>query len=143
VSTDSLAQLHISEVDIRCYTPFVEEFVEELKRTFKFPDRRWDAEDKVWVIALRHERTIIALCRKYFSDVQIHRPKRAPSRPASTAVQTPYDVLYIKPTAPVEVVAAAYRALARKYHPDLSGRPDAHERMLELNTAYERLGVPK
>ena len=145
MSSEIVAQLIINDVEIRCDTPYNPAFVEDLKRTLRFPDRKWDADDKIWIIALRHEQTIITLCRKHYGDVQIVRPKRASastqSRPASTAVQTPYDVLHVKPTAPVEVIGAAYRALARKYHPDISGSPDAHQRMLELNSAYQKIGV--
>jgi curved DNA-binding protein CbpA len=48
-----------------------------------------------------------------------------------------YTVLQVLPTAEMEVVRAAYRALARRYHPD-GTCPDAR-RMAELNGAYERL----
>jgi hypothetical protein len=144
MSSKTIAQLKISAVEIRCETPYNVAFVDELKRTFTFPDRQWDPDDKVWILALRHEQALIALCREHFDSVQILRLNRAsagtPRRPASTAVQTPFDVLYVKPTAPVEVVAAAYRALARKYHPDVCDSADAHQRMLELNSAYESIG---
>ena len=48
-----------------------------------------------------------------------------------------YEVLQISPTAEPEVAAAAYRALARKYHPDRSTVPDAMTRMARLNVAYQ------
>ena len=50
-----------------------------------------------------------------------------------------YDVLQVSPHAEVEVIRAAYRALARKYHPDHGG--DAH-RMVVLNDAWDVLGDP-
>ena len=50
-----------------------------------------------------------------------------------------YDVLQVSPTAEPEVVAAAYRALAKKYHPDRSTAPDAMNRMARLNIAYQSL----
>jgi curved DNA-binding protein CbpA len=46
----------------------------------------------------------------------------------------PYKVLQVDPDAEPEVVRAAYRALALKYHPDLS--TGSHERMAELNRAW-------
>lgn len=49
----------------------------------------------------------------------------------------PYAVLQVRPTAEMDVIRAAYRALARRYHPDGSA-PDAR-RMAELNRAYERI----
>jgi len=58
---------------------------------------------------------------------------------AETDRQEMYDVLQVSPTAEPEVVAAAYRALAKKYHPDRSNAPDAMNRMARLNVAYQAL----
>ncbi|MGQ9552927.1 MAG: DnaJ domain-containing protein [Anaerolineae bacterium] len=51
-----------------------------------------------------------------------------------------YKILQVDPDAEPEVVEAAYRRLALKYHPDVSTAPDAAERMRDLNMAYEVLG---
>src|ERR1700690_3645545 len=48
-----------------------------------------------------------------------------------------YDVLQVNPRAEPEVIRAAYRVLARKYHPDHGG--DA-ARMIALNDAWDVLG---
>ena len=48
-----------------------------------------------------------------------------------------YDTLQIQPTAEPEVVDAAYRALAKKYHPDRSSAPDAEARMARINAAFQ------
>jgi hypothetical protein len=37
----------------------------------------------------------------------------------------PYKILQVDPEAEDEVIQAAYRRLARKYHPDLAAGPDA------------------
>lgn len=50
-----------------------------------------------------------------------------------------YDTLQVSPNAEPEVIAAAYRALAKKYHPDRSDAPDSMVRMARLNVAYEAL----
>jgi curved DNA-binding protein CbpA len=49
----------------------------------------------------------------------------------------PYRVLQVVPTAEQEVIVAAYRALARKYHPDRDASAAAAFRMRELNLAYK------
>ena len=49
----------------------------------------------------------------------------------------PYKVLQVDPDAEPEVIRAAYRALALKYHPDLSTGSD--ERMAAINEAWLRL----
>lgn len=52
-----------------------------------------------------------------------------------------YVVLQVARDADDEVVRAAYRALARRYHPDGSA-PD-NGRMAELNAAWEQLKTPE
>ena len=48
----------------------------------------------------------------------------------------PYAVLQVLPTAEQEVVNAAFKALAFKYHPDRDATRRAAEKMAELNRAY-------
>lgn len=53
-----------------------------------------------------------------------------------------YEVLQVSPNAEPEVIAAAYKALARKYHPDRSRDPTATLKMAKVNRAYEVLSGP-
>jgi hypothetical protein len=48
----------------------------------------------------------------------------------------------VAPDAEPEVVDAAYRALARKYHPDVNRAPEAQRRMQTINDAYAVLRDP-
>ena len=48
----------------------------------------------------------------------------------------PYAVLQVVPGADQEVVHAAFKALALKYHPDHDATRRAAEKMAELNRAY-------
>jgi curved DNA-binding protein CbpA len=57
----------------------------------------------------------------------------------------PYKTLQVDPEAEDEVIAAAYRRLARKYHPDAVGESEvagAAARMTAINAAWERIGDP-
>ena len=58
------------------------------------------------------------------------------------AVADPYRVLQVLPTADQEVLNAAYRALAQKYHPDHDGSKAAARRMAELNAAWATVRDP-
>jgi hypothetical protein len=53
-----------------------------------------------------------------------------------------YKILQIDSSAEQEVVQAAYKRLALKYHPDKNSSADAVRRMQELNEAYEIVGDP-
>ena len=54
----------------------------------------------------------------------------------------PYKTLQVDPEAEDEVIEAAYRRLARKYHPDVAPGPDAQDRMVRINQAWEVLLDP-
>ena len=47
-----------------------------------------------------------------------------------------YEILGVSRTATQEEIKAAFRRLAREYHPDVSKHPDAEERFKEINEAY-------
>jgi curved DNA-binding protein CbpA len=49
----------------------------------------------------------------------------------------PYAVLQVVPTCEQEVLGAAYKALARKYHPDRDPSRRAADKMAQLNRAFE------
>jgi hypothetical protein len=53
-----------------------------------------------------------------------------------------YKILQVDPSAEPEVIAAAYRRLSLKYHPDNNKAADATLRMQEINEAYNILKEP-
>lgn len=55
----------------------------------------------------------------------------------------PYKVLQVDPEAEDEVIAAAYRRLARKYHPDTATGTESAGRMEAINAAWEVIGDPR
>jgi hypothetical protein len=54
-----------------------------------------------------------------------------------------YQVLQVDPQAEPEILEAAYRGLAKKYHPDVAPSADADARMKQINAAYEVLRDPR
>jgi curved DNA-binding protein CbpA len=55
----------------------------------------------------------------------------------------PYKILQVDPEAEDEVIQAAYRRIAQKYHPDRSTGQEAIDRMVAINAAWETIGDPK
>lgn len=54
-----------------------------------------------------------------------------------------YSILQVTPHAESAVIEAAYRQLARLFHPDMNHAPDATARMQAINDAYSVLRDPK
>ena len=55
-------------------------------------------------------------------------------------IDDPYSVLGLTPDASDEEVKRAYRALAKKYHPDMNpGDAHAAEMMNKINAAYDQI----
>lgn len=54
-----------------------------------------------------------------------------------------YEILGLERGCTQKEVQAAYRKLARKYHPDVSKEPDAEERFKQIGEAYEVLKDPE
>ena len=53
-----------------------------------------------------------------------------------------YAILQVHPNAEPEVIDAAYRRLAAKYHPDVNPSADATARMQRINEAHRVLSDP-
>ena len=54
-----------------------------------------------------------------------------------------YEILGVPRDASQEDIKKAYRALAKKYHPDVCKEPDANEKFAEIQVAYDCLSDPE
>lgn len=54
----------------------------------------------------------------------------------------PYKTLQVDPEADPDVIQAAYRRLAQKFHPDLASDPESARRMALVNRAWELVSDP-
>lgn len=130
------AELFYMDTEIWVKTPYDADFVESIKVEIPKEYRRWDSEEKVWAVSYLYEDALIHLCETYYDGVVQY------GRQAYTPVTQPpqeYATLHLLTSAPREVVMAAYRALSKLYHPDVSQKPDAAEKMKEINIAFDRI----
>jgi len=58
-------------------------------------------------------------------------------------VETCYEILGVSRDATPDEIRAAYRRLAKQYHPDINPDPDANERFIAIQQAYETLIDPE
>ncbi len=70
------------------------------------------------------------------SDYEQPPPPPPRSWQQQSAYLGPYNTLHLLPSAPPEVIKAAYRALAQLHHPDHGG---SNQAMQKINEAYELL----
>jgi DnaJ-class molecular chaperone len=101
-----------------------------------------EANDRAWRLSQQHtkdERTILDLTYKLRLAESLGGSGTMPfrgGRPMNGSKGSAYDVLHLKPDAPPEVVAAAYKALAFKHHPDRGGD---EEEMKRINDSHDRI----
>lgn len=119
--------------------------VEALKFAVPKGHRLWVPEERVWRIKARFWERVKTIFVQYgvFSAAEFNELKR----PVGGG---DWETLWVRQGAPVEVVDAAYRALARLHHPDLApagtseGKmAERHRRMVRINLAYEKLRARK
>lgn len=110
--------------------------------------RSYDPDKRLWTISVPHAERILALFLRRFPHATVHayksrgRAVAPPPPPPKAPVATPYTALFVLPTAPREVIDAAYRALVKIYHPDRLPEPQragGNETLARINVAYRQL----
>lgn len=86
-------------------------------------------------------------CKKYILEGIRFCPycgtEQRPSHTSKNYDKNPFEILQVTSGAEDEVIKAAYKSLAKKYHPDVLKNGTSEERMKELNWAYSELSDPK
>jgi len=109
------------------------EFLDEFKESIPHRSRRWVADLREWWLK---PDVIDAVEQILISRGIAYTIEGADDRPLAFNRSQAAACLYLLPSAPPEVVTAAYRALAKQYHPDRGG---STEQMQRLNAALEVL----
>jgi hypothetical protein len=130
-----------SEGAVEVFAPYVPEYVGALKESVPYGYRTFNPEQKTWTIYPPYVNAATECVWRYFDAVEWLVPEQGHSSVSLEEIRRRFPdhaVLHLLPDAPVNVIHSAYRALALEHHPDRAGA-DAHQRMVQLNLAYERL----
>jgi len=121
---------------VRLSFPYSADLVADLKDTIPASARSYDPRTRTWTV-WRPPWTDLAvdLLLGYFPDADAAEDGPTAPRPIRPG-DPDYRALHLLPSAPPELVAAAYRALARRHHPDAGGD---HESMLRITAAFDAL----
>jgi hypothetical protein len=118
-------------------TPYDEAYLADFKGTVPHSARQWDGERKLWLIQESFVDVALAIVRRYFQLLELNaRQHQQHYTGSSEQPSTAYAVLHLRADAPIEVVKAAYKALAQLHHPDHKGDLT---KMQQINQAYEKL----
>jgi DnaJ-domain-containing protein 1 len=126
VTSDEDGYIYLKIVDSR------DEFrtiINIIKETVPFYRRTFIAESKVWrfMPEAREDVNLLIANLRPLVDLEIM---------TTSELEDPYSVLCVVRTAPFEVIQAAYKALAKKHHPDTGGDT---EMMKRINSAFDTI----
>jgi len=110
--------------------PFNKPFQDEMKKSIPSKKRTWDNNDSAWYIVRDQFDKLSHLLDKHFDETILL------DFPAVEVASDTAAKLFLLEGAPIELVQAAYRIMAKKHHPDIGGDP---LKMAEINTAYKEL----
>jgi len=104
----------------------------------------WVPKTGLWWVKLAHLEVVIKQARKHFDEIDYsalpENLKKSVSKIGIEEIisEDPRARLYLSKNAPLVVVKAAYKALARIHHPDSGILPDP-EMFMAINEAYEEI----
>jgi hypothetical protein len=125
---------HNSDGSAKVYTPFDAEFVATIKQVIPVPLRAWYAAERCWWIGAPAVGDARRILGEFFPGYQ--ERFLAGARESGSPSSSPHAVLEVRDDASPEVIEAAYRALARKHHPDVGGDTRT---MQAINEAYDQI----
>jgi len=187
-SQAKFARLERQGGELVFYSSYDPAMVSMLKSQVPATERRWDPDDKVWIITPQYG-TVVASIAEQFIGIRPEIPlvlnRPAPTQrllkieyigttkdrgggdrsafgwcdggwnvifpeailltwfdteaPRDDKPSTLYAVLGVKHQATQEEIKKAHRRLAIQWHPDRCQEPDAHERFIQIQHAYEVL----
>jgi hypothetical protein len=113
------------------------EFTSYLRNNLKHDSRVWVPSSMCWVIVSEALDELLPIINEEFDDVEIKNLPKGVGKPKKFKGVTDLGRLYLREGAPDFLIKAAYKRLAKQYHPD-GETPDEKE-FQKIRDAYERL----
>jgi hypothetical protein len=110
-------------------TPYDKDFVEALKCMIPASSREWSPERKTWYIDQTYDETVVDLITSGGGRVLDKRPVLAAAPVIPGPLQEACTLLCVTPEAPLSVAEAAFKAQARRHHPDVGGDTEMMQRL--------------
>lgn len=115
-----------------------------VKHGIKVSHRKFDEKTQHWLVHWTYLAFVVHLARSYGMEVEYGTlPTKWQLQAAGaqvmadeTPVENPFARLYVTDDAPLDVVHAAYRALAKMHHPDVGG---STAKFQEVDLAYRQI----
>lgn len=125
---------------------FRADVVDTIKMVIPKHARHWNIEAKLWEIDSDYESFLVAALDCIGVDVRhVGQADEEPTKPKyqqTKPLGDCFSVLYVLPSAPIEVAEAAYRALSKMWHPDHLEEQErflGHIQMKRINQAVEEV----
>jgi hypothetical protein len=123
--------------EVECTIPFHADLIAAWKREIPYSRRSYDPSSKAWRFWGGYEELALALLLERFPDAAVPRGTRTHTEAQTQRTGSDhFRILHLRETAPVELIEASYRVLARLNHPDAGGSTEA---MQAINGAYAAL----
>ena len=135
---DRVAELYGSLTDdwIRAYFDYDPDLIEDLKENIPKRARRWDPEDRCWLILPSQQKRLMELLADHGHQVKrFQRTATASAGPPTSPTVDPFEAMLKE--VPSELRPKVYRQLAIALHPDNGGDT---EMMKRLNVIWDRMG---
>ena len=107
--------------------------------------RRYDPVSNSWYVHMTYIDFVVKVSSRYYDSVDYRQlPLDWQSlineipliHSAAPLLDDDYRLLYITQDAPIEVIKASFKALAKKHHVDAGG---SNDKMVSINLAYDRI----
>jgi len=119
---------------IHVRTPFDRDFVAALKNRLPYGARKWDPDQKVWLVDPSYDQELLAVLEVYFGEVNVIEKEQPQIMAQLSAGDDPYTMLVR--LASDETLKKLYRMVALDVHPDRGGSADS---MAQANLAWDAI----